>query len=295
MPPTITCPHELPQKLFGYDVVQYLGEGAASHIYAVSDPATAQLYALKHVVRKTEKDERFLEQLEAEFKVGSAVNHPNLRKCLDLKSNRSLLLKINEAALIMELFDGQPMDQLPDRPIHRKVAEFFQVAKGLEALHAAGYVHCDLKPNNILIAEQDRPEGRPHLKVIDLGQGCPVGTTKERIQGTPDYIAPEQVKCDPLTHRTDVFNFGATMYWAFTGQKLPTLFNVKKSGGNSFLLESALKSPQDLNPLVPNTLSNFIMECVRMDPMQRPPNMKEITTRLEVIHYACTRAARAAS
>src|SRR5205809_142124 len=80
-------------------------------------------------------------------------------------------------------------------------------SSGLEALHHMGYIHCDLKPNNILVD----PGGQ--VKVIDLGQACKVGTAKSRIQGTPDFIAPEQVKCEAVTARTDVFNLGATMYW----------------------------------------------------------------------------------
>src|SRR2546430_604156 len=78
-------------------------------------------------------------------------------------------------------------------------------ARALDALHALGYVHCDLKPNNILISEDLQ------VKVIDLGQAAKFATIKTRIQGTPDYIAPEQVNCGPVTVRTDVFNLGATM------------------------------------------------------------------------------------
>ena len=59
-------------------------------------------------------------------------------------------------------------------------------------------------------------------KVIDLGQSCPIGTVKPRIQGTPDYIAPEQVHRRPITPLTDVYNFGATMYWVLTRQHVPT-------------------------------------------------------------------------
>src|SRR5438309_1276541 len=84
------------------------------------------------------------------------------------------------------------------------------------------YVVSDLKTNNILVG----PDGK--VKVIDFGQACKTGTCKERIQGTPDYIAPEQVKREAVTFRTDVFNFGATMYWTVTGQKIPTLFTLKK-------------------------------------------------------------------
>src|SRR5438046_2465452 len=110
--PTISDPVSgMPKTIFDYDVIDFIGEGAASMIYAVSDPKTRQLYALKHVVRKTDKDARFIEQLEAEFEVGRRVSHENLRKIVDMKVNRSMLLKVNEAVLLMELFDGVPLEQ----------------------------------------------------------------------------------------------------------------------------------------------------------------------------------------
>src|SRR4051794_15168888 len=80
-----------PKSLFGYHVIDQIGEGAGSLIYAVSDPATKHLYALKHVTRKNEKDIRFVEQLEAEHEVGKQVRHPGLRKTIDLKINKNLL------------------------------------------------------------------------------------------------------------------------------------------------------------------------------------------------------------
>src|SRR5262249_19278443 len=150
--PTIPDPTSgMPKTIFDYDVIDYIGEGAASLIYAVSDPKTKQLYALKHVVRKTDKDTRFIEQLENEFNVGKAVVHENLRRIYDYKANRSLLLKVNEAVLLMELFDGVPLEQSLPRALPALVQVFIDTAKGLEALHKMGFVHCDLKPSNILI------------------------------------------------------------------------------------------------------------------------------------------------
>src|SRR5690242_11877938 len=83
-----------PKSLFGYHVIDLIGQGAGSLIYAVSDPASGQLYALKHVVRKTDKDLRFIEQLEAEHAVGQLVRHPGLRRTFDLKISKTLLLKV---------------------------------------------------------------------------------------------------------------------------------------------------------------------------------------------------------
>ncbi len=89
---------------------------------------------------------------------------------------------------------------------------FIQTAHALQSLHAGGFIHCDLKPANILRSITGE------TKVIDLGQACVIGARKPRIQGTPDFIAPEQVKCEPLSPRTDVFNFGATLYWSLAAR-----------------------------------------------------------------------------
>ncbi|HTL29878.1 MAG TPA: serine/threonine-protein kinase [Tepidisphaeraceae bacterium] len=275
----------LPKGIFGYPVVGYLGEGAGSNIYAVMHPLTKQLYALKHVVRKTDKDARFIEQLENEYHVGSQISHAGLRKSIDMKTTKSFFMKTTEAALVLELFDGVPLDVECPHGMVDLVRIFLKTAEAMEALHNAGFVHCDLKPNNILL----NPGGM--LKVIDLGQACPIGTAKKRIQGTPDYISPEQVRLQPVTPRTDVFNFGATMYWCLTGRKFPTLFTAGKSK-NSFVVDQVIISPHQVNPMVPETLSNFVMECTRINPMKRPADMVEPIRRLEIIFHGISRNAQ---
>lgn len=276
-PPDLTESNPLPKTVFGYDVVDFVGEGAGSRIFAVTHPTTRQLFALKYVVPKTEKDLRFVEQLETEFEVGKLVNHTGLRRSLDLKVSKTFFRKVIEAALVLELFDGVSLERRLPQGMTQLVEVFIKAADALASLHGLGYVHCDLKPNNILV---DAATG--NVKVIDLGQAAKVGTAKTRIQGTPDYIAPEQVKCLPVTVQTDVFNLGATMYWSLCGRKLPTLFNIKKSE-NSFLVDAVMASPRDCNKLVPETLSNLVMECVRTNPQKRPADMAELSRRLEII------------
>jgi serine/threonine protein kinase len=273
---------ERPKTLFGYDLIDYIGQGAGSSIYAVTDPVTKQLFALKHVVRKTEKDARFVEQLENEFTVGRTLKHPTLRKVIDFKCNRTILRKVINAALIMELFDGHPLETHLPRDLVAILDCFIATANALVCMHQNGFVHCDLKPNNILLGAHG------DVKVIDLGQACAVGTVKARIQGTPDFISPEQVKCQPVSRATDVFNFGATLYWALTASKVPTLFTIKK-GENSFLVDAQIPAPHELNPTVSQPLSAFVMECVRTVPSKRPADMAEALRRLEVLRHAAAR------
>ncbi|HWE02366.1 MAG TPA: serine/threonine-protein kinase [Tepidisphaeraceae bacterium] len=276
-----------PKSLFGYEVLDFIGEGAGSSIYLVSHPDSHQIYALKHVVRKVEKDERFVDQLQNEYEVGRHISHRGLRKSVDYKINHTLLRKTIDAMLVMELVDGTPLEsRLPDTLLET-VDAFIQTGEALSHLHQLGYVHCDLKPNNIL------RDASGEVKVIDLGQACKVGTKKERIQGTPDYIAPEQVKCQEVTPKTDVFNFGATMYWCVCGKKMPTLFTLSK-GENSFLIDSEIPSPRQNNPMVPEALSNLIMDCVKNSASKRP-EMADCIRRLELVKHVMQRSSQPAN
>lgn len=276
-----------PKSLYGYEVIGHLGEGAGSTIYAVSDPTTSQIYALKHVQVKKKKDQRFVDQLVTEFEIGGQINHPLVRRSIDLKVTRTLLLKPTEAALILEMVEGTPCDTHPPPTVAAILHVFQETTKALHAIHQHGFVHCDLKPNNILVASDGR------VKIIDLGQACPVGSVKQRIQGTPDFIAPEQVKRQPVTFETDVYNLGATFYWMLSGRKLPTLFTVKK-GKNSFLMADAIPQPHEINPQVPQNVSSLVMECVQVTPSKRPSDMSELSHRLEIIQYSLSKPARPA-
>lgn len=263
-----------PTSLYGYKVEQKLGEGAASTIWLVKDPKTAKPYVLKYVARKTDKDMRFIDQLKVEHEISKQFTHPVLRKSLDLKYTRSLFFKITAAALIEEYFDGTSLQQHHLQSLRRVVDTFIQVGKGLDSLHFLGYVHCDIKPSNILT--NDKGE----VKVIDFGQTAKITTVKERIQGTPDFIAPEQVEKRPVTPRTDVFNFGATLYWACARHKIPTLYNIKKSKREA-LRDEHIKPPTRYNPEIPEALSDLILECVRLDPTDRPRSMGDVVKGLE--------------
>jgi serine/threonine-protein kinase len=149
-----------------------------------------------------------------------------------------------------------------------------------------GYAHCDLKPNNILV----NADGE--VKLIDFGQACRLGSVKERIQGTPDFIAPEQVKRDPITAKTDVFNFGATFYASLTGRNIPTLYTVKR-GDNSFLVDDVIPSPREIEPEIPEQLSNLVMECIRTNSAKRP-ELADVIRRLEVLEFSARRRAAVA-
>jgi len=273
------------EKLLQYDVLERLGEGAGSVIYAVRDPATKRKFALKHVPRLNDKDIRFVDQMKSEFEVSKQFNHPNVRKSYDLKISKSLLMKVNEAFLLMELVEGKALDQRPLSNLLDIVDTFIKAAEGLKAMHQAGYIHCDIKPNNIIRNEKGE------VKVIDFGQTAKIGTIKERIQGTPDYIAPEQVQRRPIVPQTDVYNLGATLYFALTGKPVPTLYTVNKKGDNSFLMDATIQTPTQLNPKIPAVISNLVMECIASKIEKRPPDMDAVINRLELARHFLSRGA----
>jgi serine/threonine-protein kinase len=146
-------------------------------------------------------------------------------------------------------------------------------------MHREGFIHCDMKPNNIIISKAGS------IKIIDLGQSCKIGTTKRRIQGTPDYIAPEQVRRKALGPRTDIFNLGATMYWALTGKNVPTLIPKKKSS-LGMVVRRNCPPPHELKPRIPERISTLVMDCVKDNPAQRPQNMMMVITRLDLMIHS---------
>jgi len=267
------------QQILHYDVIDRLGDGAGSSIFLVRDPANGRQYALKHVLRRKEKDIRFIEQVETEYLVSKQFTHPNLRRSFELKVNKTFLMRKTEAFLLMEYFDGKPLELRPPNGLAETIETFLLAAEGLRAMHALGYVHCDIKPNNILRGAQGA------VKLIDFGQSIKIGETKERIQGTPDYISPEQVERRPMTVQTDIYNFGATIYWALTGKPIPTQYTVSRQGKYGFLLDTLIQSPQDLNPKVPLPLSNLVMDCIATNPKKRPADMQATIMRLELAKH----------
>jgi len=260
-----------PHEIMGYEVLATLGYGARSTIFAVKDDRN-NFYALKRVAKKNANDERFIEQALLEHEVASRLNHPVLRRSLKIYKSRQML-RTNEVVVLMEMVDGQTMEHYEPDNLVELCRIFQQVAQGLHAMHQAGYVHADIKPNNILMTKNKQ------VKVIDFGQSCRIDTVKERIQGTPDYIAPEQVLRRAITPQTDVFNLGATMYWMLTRKHVPTLIPKKGEDMNG---KRTCQSPTELNPAVPLALSSLVMQCVQIEPRDRPKTMEDVQERLEL-------------
>ncbi|MHC4434596.1 MAG: serine/threonine-protein kinase, partial [Planctomycetota bacterium] len=233
--------------------------------------------ALKRVIFERPEDLRVFEQVETEYKVAGMVDHPYVRKCYELRKIRSMF-KVREVLLAMEYFDAKNLDACSTLSLGDVLLVFRMVASGLSAMHQHGVVHCDIKPNNILINKSGA------IKIIDLGQSCKIGTVKRRIQGTPDYIAPEQVKRKPLGPKTDIFNLGATMYWALTGKHAPTLIPKKNKFG--LPVTEPRRAPHEIKKRLPMGISKLVMDCIENDATKRPGSMMDVTSRIDLMVHS---------
>jgi serine/threonine-protein kinase len=262
----------------GFTILKRLGTGARSTIYLASDEEEDNAtIALKRVIYEKPEDVRVFEQVETEYKVARQIDHPYVRKCYKLRKIRGVF-KAKEMLLSMEYFEGKNLEDCSTLSLGDVLLVFRMVASGLNAMHQQGYVHCDMKPNNILLNKSGS------IKIIDLGQSCKIGTTKQRIQGTPDYIAPEQVKRKPLGPKTDIFNLGATMYWALTGKNVPTLIPKKNKFG--LPVTEARRAPHELKKQLPMGISKLVMDCIEDDPASRPRNMMTVISRLDLMVHS---------
>ncbi|MEM8757360.1 MAG: serine/threonine-protein kinase [Planctomycetota bacterium] len=263
----------------GCRIMSEVGRGAASVIYLAQDEKTRQIWALKDVQKTDEKSVRFLEQAEKEYQIAQKLDHPAIRRIDRIVKKKKGLIHTIRLFLMMEYVDGQPLDQVMPKTFETACHIFGQAASAMAQMHSKGFVHADFKPNNVIVCEGDV------VKIIDLGQSCPIGTVKKRIQGTPDYIAPEQVHRRAITPKTDVYNLGASMYFVLTRSKVPTAM----AGENSLMgsIDDSLMKPpapaSEINTRIPAKLNDLIMECLAVSPDDRPA-MTEVVDRLELIH-----------
>jgi len=264
----------------GYIVYERLGTGARSTIWLVADRRTGEQFALKRVLKRATDDNRFINQALKDFEISVQLDHPNLRHSYELRRIRKFF-RLKELHILMEYVDGRTLEEVDLQNISEMISIFRMVAQGLDALHQIGYVHTDIKPNNIMLDDDDR------VKIIDFGQSCEIGHIKGRIQGTPDYIAPEQAeRGTPMTPRTDVFNLGATLYWAITGKTYPTVIQSKKrANGIDLAGPREAPPPHELRPDIPPALSRLVMDCCKESPKDRPADMREVVKRLEVVQH----------
>ena len=260
----------------GYQVTRYLGSGARSTIWQIKDRHSGEILVLKRVVKREAGDAKFLAQATNEYHIASQLSHPTLRKVFRLRRLKRWLA-VREVHLVMEYCEGTTLQENSPTAVAEVVRIFRKVGKALAHMNNKGFVHADIKPNNIIVGSDGE------VKIIDMGQSCPLGTIKERIQGTPDFIAPEQVHRRPLDGRTDVFNLAAALYWTLTGRAIPTA--LPRKGAVTLVADMAIVPPEDVNPDVPPSLSKLIRDCTEVMADKRPGSMNEVVSRLGLIAH----------
>jgi serine/threonine-protein kinase len=263
-----------------FHVMGVLGKGAGSVIYKVMERKTKRIYALKRVIRNTQQDWRFVEQAENEFEVTQNLNHPVLRRTYSFTRIRKFF-RVREIHMVMEYCHGRELGKIASSLSPEDLVRIFlQLANGLMAMHREGYLHTDMKPNNVVVNDGLK------TKIIDFGQSCRIGTAKQRIQGTPDFIAPEQVQRERLDTRTDVFNLGASLFWCLIGEAIPTDIPQKADRDRISLVdERMIRPPSELNPSIPEPISRLVCDCCRRQPQKRP-RMSDVIRRLEIFVHA---------
>ncbi len=259
-----------------FQVLGELGRGAHSHILHIRRSADSKQYALKVVPISSPDDTKYLEQARHEFRVAQMLDHPNLIQVFALETQRDWLLRTRKVHLLIEYVNGTTLDTLKKLPISQLVHVFAKVAAAVTHMHRRRVFHADLKPNNILLSRAGE------VKVFDYGLAWIKGEEKNRVQGTPEYIAPEQASHSLVNERTDIFNFGATMYRLTTWRLPPSAMAAQ----GSIPLDSKnwsrlLKPVQEYNAEAPAELCDLIHRCLAFSAHAHPERMNDVQQSLD--------------
>ena len=253
-----------------YRVVNTLGTGAGSTILLISDKtAGGKRYALKVVRKQEPEDEVYVQQALTEFEAAKKLNHPAIAKVYDCRLKKAWF-KVKGVELLLEYVDGKTLDEIEAPELEQLVLIFCQVAAAMSHMHRRGVFHGDLKPGNIMLAKNGQ------VKLIDFGTAWVRGQDKNRIQGTPQYLAPEQATEKVVDDKTDIYNLGATMYRMFTGRFAQQ--GILKPGEDRKLVP-----PLKINPRIPAALNELIIASLSIDPSKRPAGMFEMRDQLSTI------------
>jgi eukaryotic-like serine/threonine-protein kinase len=207
------------EMLGPYRVEAQIGQGGMGVVYRAWDTRLDRRVALKVLRPERVGDPVGHQYLVREARAASSLVHPNIVAVHDIGSDRDIDF------IAMEHVEGRPLNEVispTGLPAKQAVAYAVQIAGALACAHAAGVVHRDLKPGNIMIAR----EGMVKLLDFGLARKTPAGggpgavTVRHEIAGTPQYMSPEQIRGEPLDYRSDMFAFGAVLYRMLTGRDL---------------------------------------------------------------------------
>jgi len=245
------------QKLPGFKVISKLGAGAMAKVYKARQLSLDRTVAIKVLPRKFLSNQDFIDRFYAEGRAAAKLNHPNIVQAYDVGNAGEYHY------FVMEYVDGNSVyEQLQDIGRYeeaRATQIMIEIASALEHAHAAGLIHRDVKPKNIMITQ----DGVAQLADMGLARAVSdkqlAAAEQGKAYGTPYYISPEQIRGEVnIDFRADIYSLGATFYHMVTGR-------VPFDGPNPTSvmhkhLKTSLTPPDHVNP----NLSNGIGEIIEM-------------------------------
>jgi len=263
-----------------YRLDQPLGSGASSRIYAAYDLVDERVVALKAVTLH-DADRLARERFERERRIAVSLRHPNLVEVL----GGGWIEATGTPYLVMELLDGESLGERllrgPILPTHL-TAYVDSIADALTYVHAAGVVHRDVKPGNILLGPPG--VGPRSVKLIDFGVSVhtsdPRLTASQWVVGTPSYLAPERlIPGGAIDHRVDLYSLGVVMYEALTGQ-LP--FTGETPEALTGAIARSRTEPPSTHAPVSRQVDGVVMKAIARGPDERFQTARDLATAFRV-------------
>ncbi len=256
------------QIIKGYEIVEKIKDGSVGTVWKATNNK-GQIFALKQLSQKNAARPDKVHQFKKEATLTGKLHHKNIIKVLEYIDAKPL------PVFVMEFFDSEnlkfAMWQMPERVFKYEFRILSQVAGALDYIHSQGIIHKDLKPENVLI------NARTECRLIDFSLGQSkmdrMLQFSRRVEGTPLYMAPEQIqglKCDA---RSDIYSFGVLMYELLT--KRPPFLGTTESG----LLEKHVKEPpKSMREHVKTLSSDLYAVVLKMLAKRREDRFQDMTS-----------------
>jgi len=255
------------EQLGKYPILREIGSGATSRVYLARDPFADREVAIKVFLFDPHADphsERMLHKaFVAEASLAGKLNHPHIVDILDA------VVEPDHSYLVMEYVPGKTLEAHADvstlLPLNKVVEIIFKCIRALEYAFQHGVIHRDIKPGNILLSQYGE------TKVGDFGASFQQRLGHETTQitgvGSPAYMSPEQIRMEALTHQTDIYSLGVTMYRLLTG-RLP--YQASTQAALTYAILNAVPPcPATLRPDLPPLLDQIVMKAINRDPKER--------------------------
>ena len=254
-------------RLGNYVILGLLAKGGTSSVYIAEHIPTSKRVALKLLDPMFANRPELVERFFHEHTIARAIRHPGL---LDIQV--SDISATGVPYIVMELLDGENLGALVERgqvAMEAILAIGTQIASAVASMHRNGYIHCDIKPDNVFVLYEQTREGWPQVKVIDFGVSrkiCDAHADDGTIAGTPMYMAPEQWRGTPAT-KSDVYGLGCLLYELCTGDQpfhgtLPQLMLLHG--------EQLPQRPSTYRSEMNSTFEALVMRMLAKDPAMRP-------------------------